>query len=70
MFACWWLWGMAVVGSLSLSASLRGFFRLTFWPRFYHPMNYQRNQAEKKCGVMQHIRFAQNLDAHLAGIVI
>ena len=23
------------------------FFRLTFWPRFYHSRNYQRNQLEK-----------------------
>ena len=25
-----------------------GFFRLTLWPRFYHPRNYQRNMIEKQ----------------------
>ena len=72
VFACWWLWGVAVVGSpsSSLSASLPGFFRLTFWPRFYHPRNYQRNQAEKKMGGNAARLFAQSFDARLAGIVI
>ena len=27
---------------------LPGLFRLTFWPRFHHPRNYQRNQLKKK----------------------
>ncbi len=51
--ACWWLWGVAVVGSSpspSSPASLPGIFRLTFWPRFYHPRNYLRNQAGKNVG--------------------
>ena len=61
----------SVVGSLLLSASLPICFRLTFWPMFYHPRNYIRNQAEIKTMWGNAARlFAPNVDARLAGIVI
>ena len=77
VFACWWLCGVALVGSSSplpfSSASLPGFFRLTLWPRlFYHPRNYLRNQAGNKKHMWGNAGrlFARNSDVRLAGIVI
>ena len=56
--------------SPSSSASLPGFFRLTFGPRFYHPRNYLRNEAEKKDVGQRSTSFCTEFDARLAGIVI
>jgi len=36
---------IAISAKSAPKASLPGLFRLTFWPRFYHPRNYLRNQA-------------------------
>ena len=76
VFACRWLRGVAVVGlsppasPSSSSASLPGFFRLTFWPRFHHPRYYKRNQLEKKHGQQCSTSFCRGFDARLAGMVI
>jgi len=50
-------------------ASRPGLFWLTFWPRFYHPQNYQRSQLQNISGHWAWL-LAQNFDAHLAGMVI
>ena len=64
--------GVAVVGSSrSPSASLPGSFRLTFWPRLYHPKEFLGEIGLRK-NISAHWDrlLAQNVDAHLAGIVI
>ena len=45
---CPWPPGCFLGASWMPLGRLLRFFRLTFWPRFHHPGNYQRNQLQKK----------------------
>ena len=51
------LFGNVVPGPGNMFRTFRTLrtFRTTFWPRFYHPRNYLRNQTENKQGAMQHV---------------
>ena len=42
------IWIQCPLSSHILYVAYARFFRLTFWPRFYHPRNFQINQLEKK----------------------